>query len=165
MIRLRTFNLQKIQEIEHYTLISSLGRDKGVTTYIARDFPTWIKKQRSLSDDEIEPYKSYVVERDGKYIGFVGSLDFTNDGIMEIWYAINKNLRGRGYGEKVLAEITPYLIEHVDGLKDIELNIDKSNKGSIKVAERNGYVFDHEEDGYMTYYYFGPNYDRGSRKR
>jgi len=107
----------------------------------------------------------FVVERDGKYIGFVGSLDFTNDGIMEIWYAINKNLRGRGYGEKVLAEITPYLIEHVDGLKDIELNIDKSNKGSIKVAERNGYVFDHEEDGYMTYYYFGPNYDRGSRKR
>lgn len=165
MIHLRTFNLQKIQEIEHYTLIQSLGRDKDVTTYIARDFPTWIKKQQSVSEDKIEVGKSYVVEREGKYVGIVGSLEFSNDGILEVWYTIRKNLRGRGYGEKVLAEITPYLIEHVDGLKDIELKIDQANKGSQKVAIRNGYVFDHKEDDVISYHYFGHDYQVKKGKR
>ena len=160
MIHLRTFNLEKINEIEHYALIESLARDKGVVNYISRNFGEWIKKQQSLGDEKIEIGKSYVIEKEGRYVGIVGSLNFSNDGILEVWYTIKKNLRGKGYGEKILAEITPHLIEHVNGLNDIKLKIDVTNKGSKKVAERNGYVkMDSETvDGIESWYYFGPDY-------
>lgn len=160
MIHLRTFNLQKLDEIEHYVLIQELGRDKTVQTYIAKDFSTWLGKQKSVSEDMLEVGKSYVIERDGKYVGVVGSLNFSNDGILELWCTIKKNLRGRGYGEKVLAEITPYLIEHIDGLNDIKLKIDENNLASKKVAMRNGYIEEpgEKDKGIESYYYFGKGY-------
>lgn len=167
MIHLRTLNLQKIDEIEHYMLIHSLARDSKVMCYIAKDFSSWLKKQQSSSDDKIEVGKSYVVEKEGKYIGIVGSLHFSSTGILEVWYTIKKSLRGRGYGEKLLGEITPYLIEHVDGLNDIQLRIDKSNKASQKVAIQNGYVKDVDEcvGDIDTYYYFGKDYFSSKGKR
>ena len=56
-----------------------------------------------------------------------------------------------------LAKITPYLIEHVQGLNDIELKIDKNNKASKKVAERNGYLLEESDKdlGIDIYHYFG----------
>lgn len=157
MIHLRTLNLEKIDEMEHYALIQGLGFDKEVKTYIAKDFPEWLKKQVSLGDEKIEIGKSYVIVKDHKYVGIVGSFNMSCDGILEVWYTIKKNLRGRGYGEKILAEITPYLIEHVDGLNDIQLKIDKTNQASKKVASRNGYIEDRSEreDGIESWYYFG----------
>lgn len=157
MIHLRTMNLQKINELEHYSLIHSLARDENVTRYIAKDFPAWLKKQQSVGDDEIEVGKSYVIVKDHKYIGMIGSLAFSNDGILKLWYTIEKSLRGNGYGEKILAEITPYLIEHVDDLNDIQLEINKRNEASKKVALENGYVKnDSEKDGDIeNWYYFG----------
>lgn len=166
MIHLRTFNLQRIDELEHYCLIQELGRDKKVTEYIAQDFPTWIAKQKSTSDEKIEIGKSYVIEKEGRYIGIVGSLNFSNDGILEVWYTIRKHMREKGYGEKILAEITPYLIEHIDGLNDIKLKIDESNKASRKVALRNGYIEEKKEkqDGILNYYYFGDDYFNTTKK-
>lgn len=157
MIHLRTLNLEKIDEISHYSLIRSLSEDKLVCEYIAHDFGSFLEKQKSETDDKIETLKSYVIVKDNRYIGIVGSLKFSNAGILEVWYAIKKNLRGHGYGEKILAEITPYLIEHVDSLEDIELKIDKNNKASQKVALRNGYVkvAGDEVNGQDIYRYFG----------
>ena len=163
MIQLRTFNLQKINEIEHYVLIKSLSRDPGVMKYIAKDFSAWVKKQQSVDDKKIEIGKSYVIEKDGKYVGIIGSLNFSSDGILELWCAIQNNLRGNGYGEKVLAEITPYLIEHVEGLNDINLKIDVKNKGSQIVAERNGYIRSgtlEDFDDVENWYYFGHDYKK-----
>ena len=157
MIHLRTLNLQKIDEIEHYCLIQSLARDKDVTGYIAANFPEWLKKQQSENEEKIEIGKSYVIEKEGKYLGIVGSLEFSNDGILEVWYTIKKNLRGRGYGEKILGEITPHLIEHVNGVNDILLKIDERNYASKKVAARNGYIENSskKENGVESWYYFG----------
>ena len=157
MIHLRTMNLEKIDKIKHYGLLMNLERDSKVQGYISRNFISWLDKHQAISDDKIEVGKSYVVCKDNCYIGIVGSLSFSNDGILEVWYTIKKNLRGRGYGEKILAEITPYLIEHVDGLNDIVLKIDTNNNASKKVAERNGYVleeYDKELD-LDIYRYFG----------
>ena len=129
-------------------------------TYIAKDFPEWLKKQQSMDENQIEVGKSYVIEKEGKYIGIVGSLEFANDGILEVWYTIKKNLRGRGYGEKILGENTPHLIENVDGLNDIHLKIDEENYGSKKIASRNGYIENTSEKkaGIESWYYFGADY-------
>ena len=157
MIHVRTLNLEKVSEIEHYDLIRNLERDSKVQQYISKDFPRWLSKHQAESEDKIEIGKSYVIEKDNHYIGIVGSLSFSNEGILEVWYAINKNFREKGYGEKILAEITPYLIEHVQGLNDIELKIDKNNKASKKVAERNGYLLEESDKDLEIdiYHYFG----------
>lgn len=157
MIHLRTLNLEKVSEIEHYDLIRNLERDSKVQQYISKNLPRWLSKHQAESEDKIEIGKSYVIEKDNHYIGIVGSLSFSNEGILEVWYAIKKNFREKGYGEKVLAEITPYLIEHVQGLNDIELKIDKNNKASKKVAERNGYLLEESDKDLEIdiYHYFG----------
>ena len=100
---------------------------------------------------------SKVVNKDKKNIGVVGTLDMSSTGVVEVWYSIDKDLRGKGYGEKVLAQVTPYLIENIKGLNDIELKIDKNNKASKKVALRNGYILDDEDKelGIDIYHYFG----------
>ena len=157
MIHLRTLNLEKVSEIEHYDLIRNLERDSKVQQYISKDLPRWLSKHQAESEDKIEIGKSYVIEKDNHYIGIVGSLSFSNEGILEVWYAIKKNFREKGYGEKILAEITPYLIDHVQGLNDIELKIDKNNKASKKVAERNGYLLEESDKDLEIdiYHYFG----------
>ena len=157
MIHLRTLNLEKVSEIEHYDLIRNLERDSKVQQYISKNLPRWLSKHQAESEDKIEIGKSYVIEKDNHYIGIVGRLSFSNEGILEVWYAIKKNFREKGYGEKVLAEITPYLIEHVQGLNDIELKIDKNNKASKKVAERNGYLLEESDKDLEIdiYHYFG----------
>lgn len=157
MIHLRTLNLEKVSEIEHYDLIKNLERDSKVQQYISKNLSRWLSKHQAESEDKIEIGKSYVIEKDNHYIGIVGSLSFSNEGILEVWYAIKENFRAKGYGEKILAEITPYLIEHVQGLNDIELKIDKNNKASKKVAERNGYLLEKSDKdlGIDIYHYFG----------
>ena len=134
-----------------------LNRDKNINKYISHNFISFLDKHEAKSDDKMEIGKAYVVNKDKKNIGVVGTLDMSITGVVEVWYSIDKDLRGKGYGEKVLAQVTPYLIENIKGLNDIELKIDKNNKASKKVALRNGYILDDEDKelGIDIYHYFG----------
>lgn len=154
MIRLRTFNLEKIDKIKHYDLLMKLSRDESVQEYISHNFIRFIDKYQS-EDEKIAPNKSYVVKKDKQNIGVVGTLNLSSVGELEIWYAIDKDLRGEGYGEKVLAEVTPYLIENVSNLEDIELRIKKKNLASKKIAENNGYILEYDDNDTDIYHYFG----------
>ena len=129
MIKLRNFNLEKIDKIKHYSLLMKLNRDKNINKYISHNFISFLDKHEAKSDDKMEIGKAYVVNKDKKNIGVVGTLDMSSTGVVEVWYSIDKDLRGKGYGEKVLAQVTPYLIENIKGLNDIVLKIDKNNKG------------------------------------
>lgn len=157
MIKLRNFNLEKIDKIKHYSLLMKLNRDKNINKYISHNFISFLDKHEAKSDDKMEIGKAYVVNKDKKNIGVVGTLDMSSTGVVEVWYIVDKDLRGKGYGEKVLAQVTPYLIENIKGLNDIELKIDKNNKASKKVALRNGYILDDEDKelGIDIYHYFG----------
>ena len=134
-----------------------LNRDKNINKYISHNFISFLDKHEAKSDDKMEIGKAYVVNKDKKNIGVVGTLDMSSTGVVEVWYSVDKDLRGKGYGEKVLAQVTPYLIENIKGLNDIELKIDKNNKASKKVALRNGYILDDEDKelGIDIYHYFG----------
>lgn len=155
MIHLRTFNLEKISESKHYSLIRNAAEDENVRKYISKDFLRWINFYAADNDDNIEVKKSYVIERDNNYIGFIGSLDFSSDGVLELWCVIDKEFRDKGNADKILGEITPYYIEHIDGLNDICLKINKYNIASQKVALKNGYTKVGESDGIYKYTYFG----------
>lgn len=154
MIKLRTFNLEKIDMIKHYGLLMKLNRDEAIQEYISHNFVRFVDKYQ-VEDEKIAPNKAYVVKKAKQNIGVVGTLNLSSVGKLEIWYAIDKDLRGEGYGEKVLAEITPYLIENVSDLEDIELKIKKKNLASKKIAENNGYILADENNDTDIYHYFG----------
>lgn len=154
MIHLRTFNLEKIDKIRHYSLLMALDRDKQVQGYISHHLFSWLADQHYSSED-IEVGKAYVLVRENQYVGVVGSLHFSPEGILEVWYAISRHVRKMGYGEKILAEITPHLVENVEGLQDIELRIAHDNLASRRVAELNGYLLVDRDDGVDIYRYFG----------
>ena len=141
MIKLDTFYLEKLDIAEkHYGLIEGMSLDKKVKAYIDRDFFVWLGKHQAISDDKIEVGKMYAVIKDGREIGVVGSSGDLEDGILNVVCAIKKNVRDRGYGTKLLEEVTFYYLENIKGIKGIKLVIDQSNKASRGIAINNGFV-------------------------
>ena len=90
MIKLRNFNLEKIDKIKHYSLLMKLNRDKNINKYISHNFISFLDKHEAKSDDKMEIGKAYVVNKDKKNIGVVGTLDMSSTGVVEVWYSVDK---------------------------------------------------------------------------
>lgn len=167
MVKLRTFELKKVDIKRDFGLINNLSKNRGVCDYISRDFYGFIMEHLANRDDVIEPGGSYVVYKDGIDIGIIGSKLLSDDGILELWCAIKSDLRNKSYGSKLLWEITIYLIENIKGLEDIELKINKQNFPSIQVALNNGFVYRNEDktNGLNIYRYFNNNDDSNTKTR
>ena len=165
MIKLKTFELEKIDLTKHYNLINNLSKDTNICNYISKNFYNFVKKRIPLQDNIIEPGKAYVITKDNIDIGIIGSSELSSDGILEVWCAIRKDLQNKSYGSKLLWEITIYLIENIKGLEDIELKINNQNFNSIHVATSNGYVYrtTNTTNEISTYRYF--NEESTKRKR
>lgn len=155
MIQFRRFNLEAYDKNKHYVLVKKMERDKSVQEFISHRFSHWLDTMPKAKDD-FQINRPYVIEKDNHYIGILGTLDMTNDGIIEFWCAIDKEERGKGYGDGILGEMTLYLVEE---FKDVRLKIKKWNKTSKNRAVGNGYVLDEYESSKDKendiYYYFG----------
>lgn len=157
MIEFRRFNLELYDKNKHYVLMKNLSRDEGVYRFISKRFEDWLeempKDKRGFMID-----CPYVVVKENKYVGMFGALDRTKDGIIDLWCAIDKNERNKGYAGGILGEMTLYLIE---SFSDVRLRVDKSNEYSKRSVVSNGYVLDDIESSkdkdYDIYYYFGKN--------
>ncbi len=146
MIHLRHFKLQKIDfdNIDHYLLVKKLSRDAAVTDYISHDLATFLKKEENY----------VVLNEQDRAVGIVGDKIDEKDRVMELWYMITKEQRGRGIADHLLGEVTPYFIEYCD-IHDIKLLIDRYNHASIKCAQNNGYNIYKMHPNRGEYRYFG----------
>lgn len=155
MIEFRRFNLEAYDKNKHYILSHRLERDEEVKKFISPRFVNWIDKMDN-KNNSFEMGRPYVIVKDNKYIGILGTLDMTHDGIVDFWCAIDKDERGKGYGDGILGEMTNYLVEEHD---DVRLRIKKWNKTSKNRAVGNGYILDEIESSQDKdndiYYYFG----------
>lgn len=167
MIIIGDFCLEKLDiNSKHSALISGMAEDKKIKDYIDNKFKDWLSKYESDSEEKIEPCKMYVIREieTAREIGVVGSTSF-EDGILNVVYAIKRNVRGRGYGFRVLEEITMYYLENIKGIKSIKLEIHESNKASRGCANRISYVKseDSNEKGLEEWYYY--NTDEKGRSK
>ena len=64
-------------------------------------------------------------------------------GYINLQYAICPSLRNKNYGTKILKEVSHYFL--ANGIKCIELDIDKTNIGSIKCAINVGFEKENEK--------------------
>lgn len=141
MIKLRTLNLEKfdITNIDHYTLAKRLHTDLNVTSYISANFLDFVEKiEVNGGEDDYQLLTPYVVRNEKNVpVGMLGSLSENKNKEVDLWYAINPNYRGYGYGRKILSQITQYLIE--EKYDDIILEIDSKNVESNGLAISQGY--------------------------
>ena len=139
-------------KLEHYTLTRKIAEDELTAKYISKNFSTWIKEP--TIKDRIELEKTYVVVKEKTNLGMIGTKPLDRAGNLELWYVLSPTERGKNYGDKILGELTPYLIEHIAGLKNIKLKIKRDNVASNKIAKENGYILNHKEQEENIYYYF-----------
>lgn len=156
MINFRRFNLEKYNKNKHYVLMKNLSRDSGVYKFISKRFEDWVGEMEGNKIDNFIINYPYVVVKENKYVGMVGAINMSNDGIIDLWCAIDRNERNKGYAHDILGEMTIYLIE---SFSDIRLKVDKQNDFSRRSVLSNGYVLDEYESNkdkvYDIYYYFG----------
>ncbi len=153
-INLRDLALENLNmsNTDHYLLIKRNSRDEDSIKYVSKNMEKFVSEGKT---NEFEDGKTYILKDHDKIVGFIGSKKIKSNGILELWYNIDKNERNNGYATKMLEEVTPYLIENVDGLEDIELKINKYNHPSKKSAENAGYNLYDICDDTINYRYFG----------
>ncbi|MEC4113859.1 GNAT family N-acetyltransferase [Myroides pelagicus] len=77
----------------------------------------------------------------GEFIGCCGIHDITNESIaLGIW--LKEDAFGKGYGTEVIKGLEGFVMNNLD-VKYLLYNVEKDNSGSIKIAEKLGYVYDH----------------------
>ena len=155
MIKFRRFNLEAYDKNKHYVLVKNLERNEGVLRFVSKRFEDWLNEM-PVGDDSFEVNRPYVIVRDNKYVGILGTLDRSHDGIIDLWCAINSKERNKGHASDMLGEMSLYLIEK--DYANIRLRINKNNIFSNKTArgKRNGYVLNEKESlkDKNVYYYF-----------
>ena len=141
MIKLRNLYLEKFNSLnnEHYTLAKTLHNDNSVRNYISKDFISFIEKMSSsIGDEKYEILTPYVVrDNSERLLGILGSQKEYKDNVVDLWYALDPSYRNKGFGSKVLSQMTQYLIK--EKYDDVMLLIDNKNIRSINLAVSEGY--------------------------
>lgn len=139
MINLITLNLEKINlnNKEHMYVLNKLKSDIFTETFVTKDLVGFVSEN---NNEDLKNGASFILKDKDESVGIIGTKEMDNNGNLELWCVIDSEKRGNGYAGKALAQITPYLLETVKGLKDIKLVIDRKNVVSKKVAESFGYV-------------------------
>lgn len=154
MIKFRKFSLEAYDKNRHYVLAKNLENDKMVQKYVSKRFVSWLDKMPE-GNQGFEVDSPYVIVRDNNFVGILGTLDMSHDGVIDLWCAIDKSERNKGHADAILGEMTPYLIE--EGFSNIRLRINKNNIFSNKTAVGNGYILDRDDSSKDNVYYYFEN--------
>lgn len=107
----------------------------------------------SNASNELMPNHSYLLELDGKLIGYLHLGDLNFAGIMKLEYGLHEDYRGKNLSYFVLKEVSDYLLNHVENLKQLRGDISIYNKFSIDTAEKVGYYRNARNDQNYDYRY------------
>lgn len=138
MIELQTLSLTKYDE--KYSKIKD-EFENGVSSskYIHQ-----IKERLEKSKEDNTLFNSAFIVLDEKNpVGYLFISSMINDEVF-IEYSVLKEQRQKGYGKRIVNEISDYLFEN-NNIKSIILDIDPSNKNSMLLASSCGFFFDEED--------------------
>lgn len=83
---------------------------------------------------------SFLVRHNDTLVGYIGIGNFNEmEKSVYLRAAIDKDQRGKKYGEILLQEITDYIFENYSQVESIRLKIDRQNKASLSTANACGY--------------------------
>lgn len=139
MIELQTLSLTKYDE-KYNQIKEELENGISSSKYIHQ-----IKErlENSNKKDKTIYNSAFIVLEEKNPIGYLFISSMINDEVF-IEYSILKEYRQKGYGKKVVNEISDYLFEN-NNIKSIILDIDPSNKNSMLLASSCGFFFDEDD--------------------
>ncbi len=78
----------------------------------------------------------------GEFIGCCGIHDICKENVsLGIW--LKEAAFGKGYGTELIQALEGFILKNMQ-VDYIIYNVERNNSGSIKIAEKLGYIFDHE---------------------
>lgn len=141
-IELENFTLIEydINNIEHYDLITKINSTENGKKYLGN---LHYAIQRIYQRRENNPYNiPFIVYYLDEPIGFI-SLSYI-DNSYQISYGITSEYQGQYLGSELLMEFSELLFQMYPDIDKLTLKIEPSNIGSIKLANKVGYVLDSE---------------------
>lgn len=145
-IELETLCLLRYNKDKYKEVLDELDKGESSSKYIHQ-----IKERLELSNYNSIYQNAYIVLDKEIPVGYLYISSMINDEVY-LEYSILKEYRGMGYATDLLYEVSNYLFKNYN-IRNIKLDIDPSNKGSILVATSNGYILD--EDDYERRNYIG----------
>lgn len=137
---------------EHIKFCRDLSSDPLFLKYGFRHIEEQLKSGDSVSN-KIVPNHSYLLELDGKLIGYLHLGDLNFVGVMKLEYGLHADYRGKGLSYLTVKEVSSYLLNHVEGLKELRGDISIYNLFSIRTAEKVGYYRKARNDQNYDYRY------------
>lgn len=141
---LRKFSLDDAE-----AMFSNWANDEEVTKYLTWTPHKCIDTVRMIINDWLIDYEDEKTVRYGIVIKdtneLIGGIDVVeyNDGIPEIGYCMGKRFWGNGYMPEACKALIDYLFSL--GFPMITISADSRNTRSLRVIEKLGFKFDHEE--------------------
>ena len=101
-----------------------------------------------VENKELPYVLAVVLKETGELIGDTGVNEVEGKpGEVEIGFVIGRDYRGNGYATEVLKQMGDYILSIASSIKVLYGRVMKGNDASVRVLEKNGYVFDGEEFG------------------
>lgn len=147
-IQLQTLSLESFicSDIDHFVFREELAHDEKIKEYLKN-----IKgRLQELPNDlpEIQENASYIVKDAEKLIGYVHLENITPFHCLELHYAVHAKYRGQGYGVRILKEVSQYILENKNDVKELQLSIFHTNQKSRNCALMAGYQYQKNNDIY-----------------
>lgn len=121
--------------------IKEIDNDPLIKHFVSNSMAEWIEDSENLEKVLVGP--AYIVCDNRKLVGFIRCASI-NDNILNLHYGVHPSYRRQNYGTMILNEVPKYLFNHFDSVKEIELWIKEINKGSIKCAIKNDFIYKNE---------------------
>jgi RimJ/RimL family protein N-acetyltransferase len=91
------------------------------------------------ADPAAAPYLLHIAVLDGRFVGRIGCHESpSEDGRVEIGYAVSETERGRGLGGRIVDQFLDWLAER--GVTTVEASVSPDNEPSLRLLRRRGFV-------------------------
>ena len=140
-LKLKTLTITDYDALDEnkVKLSYELSTDPLVERYVFPDVDRWFRNTGKV--DKMQTGDTLMV-KDSESDELVGFFKFHTffDSSMSMDYGISPRFRNKGYGTKILLEVSDYFLDN--GITDIVLCIDMKNEASRKCALKAGFVQD-----------------------
>lgn len=139
-IKLETLNLTRYDEEKHKFLKDELENGESSSRFIHQIAQRL--DNSNFAGENIFQSAFVVLDKDIP-IGYVYISSNKKDEVF-LECSLLKNFRGKGYGKRLLNEVSNYLFEK-HNIRCIKGDVDPSNKNSLVMLKACGYEFDEED--------------------
>lgn len=142
--------LRPYQEGDAKGMFESYCHDEEVTRYLTwNPHPTLANTEAFLSfklKEQAEPrHYDWLITCGGRIIGSIDLVNLYAEGGFEVGYCLEKASWGKGYMKEAFHAVLTFLFFEAEFSYAI-MSADVHNARSRRVIEREGFVYDHDED-------------------